>query len=95
MLHADFNTAVLGTTAALVGMIPEGLVLLTSVVMAVSTVRLARCGAFVEGLYSVEMLARVDVLCLDKTGTITKGSMKVCGAAPCGGHSGDTPPRRA
>lgn len=69
--------AVVSTVAALVGMIPEGLVLLTSMVLAVSVLRLSRHHALVQELYSIETLARVDVLCLDKTGTITEGTMQV------------------
>lgn len=65
------------TAAALIGMIPEGLVLLTSVVFAVSVIRLAQHKTLVQDLYCIETLARVDVLCLDKTGTITEGSMQV------------------
>ena len=73
----ELGGAVTSTVAALVGMIPEGLVLLTSVVLAVGIVRLARHRALVQELYSIEMLARVDTLCLDKTGTLTEGRMKV------------------
>ncbi len=72
-----FSLAIVSTVAALIGMIPEGLVLLTSVVLAVSVVRLARHKALVQELYSIETLARVDTLCLDKTGTITEGTMQV------------------
>ena len=54
-------------------MVPEGLVLLTSTVMAIAVVRLARYGALVQELAAVELLARVDVLCVDKTGTLTEG----------------------
>lgn len=72
-----FKRAVVGTVAALIGMIPEGLVLLTSVVLAVSVMRLAYHKALVQELYSIETLARVDTLCLDKTGTITEGIMQV------------------
>ena len=67
----------LTTVAALVGMIPQGLVLLTSTVLAISTARLARQQVLVQQLYCIETLARVDVLCLDKTGTITSGAMEV------------------
>ena len=67
--------SVISTVAAMVGMIPEGLVLLTSVALAVGVVRLARRKTLVQSLYSMEDLARVDVLCLDKTGTITSGNM--------------------
>ncbi len=68
---------VASTVAALIGMIPEGLVLLTSVVFAVSVIRLAFHKTLVQELYCIETLARVDVLCLDKTGTITEGVMQV------------------
>lgn len=77
--------AVVSTVAALVGMIPEGLVLLTSVVMAVSAIRLAGRGALAQELYCVENLARVDVLCLDKTGTLTTGELTVAGLLPAPG----------
>lgn len=71
------QTAILHTSAALVGMIPQGLILLTSAVLAVSVVRLAQHKVLVQELYCVETLARVDVVCLDKTGTITTGEMDV------------------
>jgi ATPase, P-type (transporting), HAD superfamily, subfamily IC len=77
-----FNRAVVSTVAALIGMIPEGLVLLTSVVLAVSVLRLAHHKALVQDLYSIETLARVDTLCLDKTGTITEGTMQVDAVVP-------------
>ncbi len=73
----DISRAIVGTVAALVGMIPEGLVLLTSVVLAVSVIRLSRHKTLVQELYCIETLARVDTLCLDKTGTITEGTMQV------------------
>lgn len=73
----DFRSAIISCVAALVGMVPEGLVLLTSSVLAVSVVRLATRKALVQELYSIETLARVDTLCLDKTGTITEGTMQV------------------
>ena len=72
----DLSQSVTSTVAALVGMIPEGLILLTSMVLAVGIIRLSRKNALVQELYSIEMLARVDVLCLDKTGTITEGRMQ-------------------
>ena len=69
--------AVVNTVASVTGMIPEGLVLLTSTVLAVSVIRLATHKVMVQELYCIETLARVDVLCLDKTGTITEGCMAV------------------
>ena len=71
------NGALLRTVAALVGMIPEGLVLLTSMAFALSVIRLTKRRALVQELYCIEQLARIDVLCLDKTGTITQGDMEV------------------
>jgi len=65
------------TAGSIVGMIPAGMFLLSSVALTVSVIKLARRKALVQDLYCVEMLARVNVLCLDKTGTITDGTMKV------------------
>lgn len=73
---ASIRQAVLGTVAALVSMIPEGLMLLTSVAFAVGAANLARKKVLVQALPSIETLARVDVICLDKTGTITDGTLK-------------------
>ncbi|SEA08502.1 cation-transporting ATPase E [Eubacterium aggregans] len=73
----DIQQSVTTTVAALVGMIPEGLVLLTSIALAVGVIRLSRYRTLVQELYCIETLARVDVLCLDKTGTITEGSMEL------------------
>lgn len=67
--------SVTSSVAAMIGMIPEGLILLTSVAMAVGVVKLGRRNTLVQELYGIETLARVDVLCLDKTGTITTGEM--------------------
>lgn len=77
MLGVDLNSAILSSVSALVGMIPEGLILLTSTVLAVAVVRLAKSNVLVQQLYCIETLARVDTLCLDKTGTITTGAMEV------------------
>lgn len=73
--HLD--EAILGSTAAMIGMIPEGLVLLTSVTLAVGVVTLTKQRVLVQTMGSIETLARVDVLCLDKTGTLTSGELKV------------------
>ncbi len=74
--------AVVNTVAAIINMIPEGLVLLTSTVLAVSVVRLSKYKVLVQELYCIETLARVDTLCLDKTGTITEGKMEVKDLVP-------------
>lgn len=71
------EAAITGTVAALINMIPEGLVLLTSSVLALATIRLSKQKVLVQDLYSIETLARVDCICLDKTGTLTTGHMKV------------------
>lgn len=73
----SYQTATLNTVAAVLGMIPEGLVLLTSVALTIGVIRLAQRKTLVQELYCIETLARVDVLCLDKTGTITEGSICV------------------
>lgn len=77
MESASIESAILSTTSAVLGMIPQGLVLLTSTVLAVATSRLGSRGVLVQQAYCVETLARVDTLCLDKTGTITSGEMEV------------------
>ena len=69
--------AVQKTAGSIVGMIPSGLILLTSVALFTSVIRLARRKTYVQDLYSIERLARVNCLCLDKTGTLTDGTMKV------------------
>ncbi|MCH5164901.1 MAG: HAD-IC family P-type ATPase [Clostridiales bacterium] len=74
---ADWNTIVTSAAGSVIGMIPSGMFLLTSLALAASVLRLARKQTLVQDLYCIEMLARVDVLCLDKTGTITDGSMEV------------------
>ena len=86
-LSLDANTmttAVTSTVAALVGMIPEGLYLLVSAALAVSVIQLARRRTLVRELSCIESLARADVICLDKTGTITAGELRVEQTVPCG-----------
>lgn len=73
----DFSVAVKSTSAALIGMIPAGIYLITSVSLALSQMRLAKKRTLVQDMYCIEMLARTDVLCLDKTGTLTDGTMSV------------------
>lgn len=75
--NADLNEALLSMIAAVIGMIPQGLVLLTSSVLAIATIRLGQKNVLVQQQYCIETLARVDTLCLDKTGTITTGNMEV------------------
>lgn len=70
-----FDEAVRGTIAGMVTMVPEGLVLLTSIAMAVAVVRLARVRVLVQDMPAVEVLARVDTVCVDKTGTLTEPGM--------------------
>lgn len=77
VLGMDFRTSTQATVAALIGMIPEGLYLLTSVAMAVSAMKLAKQQVLVQDMNCIETLARVDVLCVDKTGTITEPGMEV------------------
>ena len=89
-LYLSGNTlqnAVVNTVAAIIGMIPEGLVLLTSTVFAVSVIRLSKEKVLVQDLYCIESLARVDVICLDKTGTITEGKMEVVDVIPLEGET--------
>ncbi len=71
------NETIQKTISVVIGMIPSGLLLLTTVAMSVGMIRLAKYNTLVQDMYSLEMLARVNVLCLDKTGTITDGRMKV------------------
>ena len=73
----SITDAVVNSVAAIIGMIPEGLILLTSTVLAVSVIRLSKRKVLVQQLYCIETLARVDTICLDKTGTLTEGSMEV------------------
>ena len=80
-----WQQSIISTVAGLVGMVPEGLVLLTSVAFAVGVVRLARQRCLVQELPAIEVLARVDVLCVDKTGTITEGSMALADVQPLDG----------
>ncbi len=88
--HAGFRDSVTGMVAAVIGMIPEGLYLLASVAMVVSIMRLARQKVLVRSMKCIETLARVDVLCVDKTGTITENTMKVSRFEPAGGGDGET-----
>ncbi|MBQ3353412.1 HAD-IC family P-type ATPase [Candidatus Saccharibacteria bacterium] len=81
------EVAVTSTVAGLISMIPEGLVLLTSSVLALATIKLSRKQVLVQDLYSIETLARVDCIALDKTGTLTTGRMTVKDLIPAKGHT--------
>ncbi len=80
------QNAVVSVVAALIGMIPEGLILLVSTVLAISVLKLSKYNVLVQDLYSIETLARVDTLCLDKTGTITEGKMNIYDVVLAGSH---------
>ena len=84
LVRADlpFDEAVRGTIAGIVTMVPEGLVLLTSIAMAVSVIRLAQKRVLVQDMPAVEVLARVDTICVDKTGTLTEPGMRVQKVVP-------------
>ena len=84
-ISSHLSSTVLGTIATVIGMIPSGLVALSSTVFCVSVMRLSRHKTLAQDLYCVETLARVDVLCLDKTGTITEGTMEVNELQPAKG----------
>lgn len=75
--HESYRDSITAMVAAVIGMIPEGLYLLASVALAVSSMRLARKKVLLHDMKSIETLARVDVLCVDKTGTITENTMRV------------------
>lgn len=76
------NQAIVNTVAALIAIIPDGLMLLTSMAMAISTIKLSKYKVLIQEMYSIENLARVDTICFDKTGTLTKGKMQVIDYIP-------------
>ncbi|WP_029110249.1 HAD-IC family P-type ATPase [Mycobacterium sp. URHD0025] len=88
--QADWQDAVLRMVGALVPMVPEGLVLMTSIAFAVGVVRLGRRQCLVNELPAIEGLARVDVVCADKTGTLTENGMRVSDLKRCGQGGDDT-----
>ena len=84
--NASFSSSIVSMVAAVIGMIPEGLYLLTSVALAVSVIRLSSRKVLVHDMKCIETLARVDVLCVDKTGTITENTMQVISTIPMEGY---------
>ena len=80
--HLPFRESVIAMVAAILGMIPEGLYMMASIAMVVSAMRLARTEVLVQNMRCIETLARVDVLCVDKTGTITGNDMHVTEVRP-------------
>ena len=82
-----YTDSIRTTIASVIGMIPEGLFLLASVTLAISAMRLARQKVLVHNMKCIETLARVNVLCVDKTGTITENTMRVTGVNPLGEHT--------
>jgi magnesium-transporting ATPase (P-type) len=84
---ASFREAAQTATAGLISLVPEGLVLLASVTFAAGAVRMGRRGALVQQLNAVESLAGVDLVCLDKTGTLTDGTLELVATAPAAGVS--------
>ena len=87
--NAGAQKSVQSAVAAVIGMIPEGLFLLSSIALAISSIKLAQKKVLLHEMKSIETLARVDVLCVDKTGTITDSTMKVMDCLPLGKHARD------
>lgn len=87
---ASFSSSIVSMVAAVIGMIPEGLYLLASVALAISVIRLASQRVLVHDMKCIETLARVDVLCVDKTGTITENNMQVISTIPMEGYNPST-----
>ena len=73
----QIDKSIVNTVAALIAIIPDGLMLLTSTVMAISVIKLSKYNVLIQEMYCIENLARVDTICFDKTGTLTKGIMQV------------------
>ena len=91
---APFRSASATATAGIVTLVPEGLVLLTSLTFAVAAVRLSSRGMLVQSFNAVESLANVDTVCLDKTGTLTDGTLTMHGVYPAGTASAEEAERR-
>ena len=89
--NVGLNLTVQQAGGAVIGMIPSGMFLLTSIALASSVVKLSKRNTMVRDLYCIEMLARVDTLCLDKTGTITDGTMQVHSVIECKNTENNVP----
>ncbi len=87
------HEAVAEATAGVVTLVPEGLILLTSLAYAVSTLRMSRRGALAQQLSAIESLSSADVLCLDKTGTLTEDALRLVDTVPAEGHRAGGPRR--
>ena len=87
---ASFSSSIVSMVAAVIGMIPEGLYLLASVALAISVIRLSSKKVLVHDMKCIETFARVDVLCVDKTGTITENNMQVISTIPMEGYNPST-----
>ncbi len=87
---ASFSSSIVSMVSAVIGMIPEGLYLLASVALAISVIRLSSQKVLVHDMKCIETLARVDVLCVDKTGTITENNMQVISTIPMEGYNPST-----
>lgn len=83
----DIHTAIIKTCGSVIGMIPAGAYLLVTLTLTLSVIKLAKKKTLVQDMYSIEMLAAADVVCLDKTGTITDGTMCVSEFKPLGSHT--------
>lgn len=90
-ISGELSESMFRTIASIIGMIPEGLILLTSSVMAVGIIKLYRVKVLVQQLYSIEILARVNTICLDKTGTLTEGRMEYSDFIPSSDCPVDNP----
>ena len=87
--NGDVRDSIIDTSGGVIGMIPAGIFLLITVTLTLSVISLAKKRTLVQDMYSIEMLAAADVVCLDKTGTITDGTMCVTETIPLAGHTED------
>ena len=85
--EGDWHLAIVKTCGSVIGMIPAGIYLLVTVTLTLSVIKLARKRTIVQDMYSIEMLASADIVCLDKTGPITDGTMCVCDVLPLGEYT--------